>query len=273
MTQNPDQKRLDQIDPKPWEIIMQNLLVATMIASLAFLAEKVLIQLISINYHRMQYETRIKESKRCIHLLSLLYETSRALFPEFCSGFSEEDFLIRDSIDVATSKHGNNGVRSRSETPMRLLRSVGQNVGRVGDQITSAFGSIAHEVTGKQVFNPTAAHNVVVVALEKIKSSEALAKRMWMSCVVEGRDALYREDIAEVLGKQRDTEAEECFAALDRDGNGDISLDEMISTVCEYGVERKAIANSLHDVDQAIDILDTLFCTVVFLFCVFIFGK
>ena len=73
-----------------------------------------------------------------------------------------------------------------------------------------------------------------------------------MSFVVEGRDALYRDDLIEVLGSNRRTEAEECFACLDRDNNGDISLDEMILTVTEFGRERKSIASSMHDVDQAI---------------------
>ncbi|KAL9100483.1 MAG: hypothetical protein Q9187_009358, partial [Circinaria calcarea] len=151
---------------------------------------------------------------------------------------------------------------------MRLL----QNAGRVGDNITAAFGNIAHEVTGKQVFNPTAAHSIVVEALEKNKSSEALARRIWLSFVVEGKDTLYQDDIVEVLGSDQRAEAEECFASLDRDGNGDISLDEMILTVCEIGRERKSIASSLHDVDQAIVVLDNLLCTIVFVICIFVFG-
>ncbi len=123
------------------------------------------------------------------------------------------------------------------------------------------------------MFNPDSAHSVVVEALEKKSSSEALAKRIWMSFVVEGRDSLYQEDIAEVLGPDRQAEAEECFAGLDRDGNGDISLDEMILTVTEFGRERKSIASSMHDVDQAINVLDRLLCTVVFVICIFVLGE
>ena len=51
--------------------------------------------------------------------------------------------------------------------------------------------------------------SVVVEALERNKSSEALAKRLWMSFVVEGKDALYQEDVEEVLGHDRVAEAEE----------------------------------------------------------------
>lgn len=201
--------------------------------------------------------------------MSLLYDASRALFPAYCPEFAEEDYIINDSINIIDPSSGGNKRKSGSATPLRLL----QNVGRMGDKITSAFGNIAQEVTGKQVFNPTSAHSVVVEALEKNKSSEALAKRLWMSFVVEGKNALYQEDVVEVLGSGRQEEAEECFACLDRDGNGDVSLNEMVLTVCEFGRERHSIANSLHDVDQAINVLDGLLCVVVFVLSVFVFGE
>lgn len=276
MTRNPDQRSLKAKKPdtqtvQPWQAILEKILAAFMIAALIFLAEKLLIQIISISYHRTQFNEKIKDSKHNVYLLSLLYDASRTLFPAYCSEFAEEDYLIHDAlnIDLGERRTGISYHRSGSATPLRIL----QNVGRFGDKVTSAFGNVASEITGKQVFNPTSAHSVVVEALEKNNPSEALAKRLWMSFVVEGKDALYREDIEEVLGADCRQEAEECFASLDRDGNGDVSLDEMILTVCEFGRERHSIANSLHDVDQAIDVLDSLLCTIVFVMVVFVFGK
>ena len=256
---------------KEWESVVQRILAAFLVASLILLAEKLLIQLISISYHRTQFNAKIKQSKHKIYLLSLLYDASRSMFPAYCPEFAEEDYIINDSIDLALieGKHAKGHYRSGSATPMRLI----QNIGRVGDKLTSAFGNIAHEVTGKEVFNPDSAHSIVVEALEKNKSSEALAKRLWMSFVLEGKEALYHEDIVDSLGADRHAEAEEAFAILDRDGNGDISLDEMILTVCEFGKERHSIANSLHDVDQAINVLDGLLATMVFIITIFIFGR
>jgi hypothetical protein len=274
MTRNPDQRAAAKKDPKNpgvpnWESVVQSTLAAILVATLIFLLEKLIIQLISIGYHRKQFNAKIKDSKHNIYLLSLLYDASRALFPAYCPEFAEEDYLINSSIDIHVIKPGTGNRKSGSATPLRLL----QDVGRFGDKITSAFGNIASEIAGKQVFNPGSAHSIVVEALEKNKSSEALAKRLWMSFVVEGKDALYKEDIMEVLGNDCQAEAEECFASLDRDGNGDISLDEMILTVCEFGRERHSIANSLHDVDQAINVLDGMLCAVVFVMSVFVFGK
>ncbi|KAL8673734.1 MAG: hypothetical protein Q9168_001841 [Polycauliona sp. 1 TL-2023] len=262
-----DPKSKNGTEIQHWQAVVNKILSALLVASLLLLIEKLLIQLISIGYHRKQFNAKIRQSKHNIYLLSLLYDASRALFPAYCNEFAEEDYIINDSLVLGDSKKGSGHNRSGSATPMRLL----QNVGRFGDRVTSVFGNIAHEVTGKQVFNPGSAHSVVVEALEKNKSSEALAKRLWMSFVVEGKEALYEDDIFEVLGDDHHEDAEECFACLDRDGNGDISLDEMILTVCEFGRERHSIANSLHDVDQAINVLDGLLCTIVFVICIFVF--
>ena len=253
---------------KRWVTIMKNILGPAVIVSVLYLGEKMIVQLISMNYHKRSFEGRIKEGKRSVHLIGLLYEASRTLFPMYCPEFIEEDYVINDSIELMIAK-GVGHKRTGSATPMRIIG----NIGRVGDKVTSVFGNIASEITGKQVFNPNSAHSVVVEALEKTRSSEALAKRLWMSFVVEGREALYPDDIMEVLGPTRKEEAEEAFSALDNDGNGDISLDEMIMKVVEIGRERKAISASMRDVGQAIGVLDQILVSVLFVIVIFIFGK
>ena len=250
--------------------VVEPILAACVASTLVLLVEKLFIQIISINYHRKQFNARIKDSKRKIHLLGLLYDASRRLFPMYCHEFAEEDYSIADQLNLRKALGGSKGRshnRSGSATPMRLL----QDVGRIGDKVTSLFGNVAQEITGKQVFNPNSAHSIVVEALEKRRTSEALARRIWMSFVIEGQESLSESDIAEVLGQDHPEDAEEAFDALDRDGNGDVSLEEMILTVTEMGRDRKSIANSMHDVDQAITVLDRLLLTVVFVAVILIF--
>jgi hypothetical protein len=93
-----------------------------------------------------------------------------------------------------------------------------------------------------------------------------------MSFVVEGKEALFQEDFEEVLGPARKDDAQAAFDALDNDGNGDISLDEMIMKVVEIGRDRKAIAASMRDVGQAIGVLDQVLIAVLFVIVIFIFG-
>jgi hypothetical protein len=258
-------------DQPQWMQKVGSVLLALLVCTCVILAERLLIQLISISYHRKQFNGKIKESKRNIYLLGQMYDASRALFPAYCNEFAEEDYIIQDSLSFAlgskknTIGHG----RSGSRTPMRLM----QNVGRIGDKVAGAFGTVAQEITGKKVFDPNSAHSIVLEALDHNKSAEALARRIWLSFVVEGKNDLDQEDMIEVMGPGRQKEAEECFGALDRDGNGDVSLEEMILTVTEFGRERKSINSSMHDVDQAINALDALLFTVVFVVCVFVIGE
>jgi hypothetical protein len=255
---------------------MQSVLLALLVCTLIILAERVLIQLISISYHRKQFDDKIKESKANIRMLGVMYDTSRALFPAYCNEFAEEDYLIQDTLldlGFGSKKGSAKKGRSGNKTPMRLLQEVGRDAGRVGDKITSVFGTLAQEITGKKVFDPNSAHSIVLTALERNKSAEALARRIWMSLVVEGKDDLYLEDLVEVMGAGRQEEAEECFTAIDRDGNGDISLEEMILTVTDFARQRKSINSSMHDVDQAINALDGLIMTIAVIVCIFVFGK
>ncbi|KAI3327539.1 serine/threonine protein kinase [Xylariaceae sp. AK1471] len=251
-----------------WVNTIAKILGAAFVSSAIFLGEKAFVQLISISYHQRSFANRIHDSKRDVHLLGLMYDASRKLFPMYCDEFLEEDEIINDSIEMLlTGKKGKKNKKAGAVMPVKLIG----NVGRFGNKVTSAFGNIASEITGKQVFNPNSAHSIVIEALEKSKTSEALAKRIWMSFVVEGKDALYAEDIAEVLGSVHRDEAEECFGAIDADSNGDISLDEMIRKVVEISKERKAIANSMQDIGQALGVFDKILLFIVLLIVIFVF--
>ncbi|KAK4662512.1 hypothetical protein QC763_604080 [Podospora pseudopauciseta] len=249
-----------------WTDIVQRILLSLFLASAVLLAEKAIVQLISISYHQRSFANRIKDSKREIYILGLMYEASRTLFPMYCQEFADEDYIINDSIDVILTGGRPNG-KGVAAAPMKLVGEVG----RFGDKITSVFGNIASEITGKQVFNPNSAHSIVVEALEKVRSSEAMARRIWMSFVVEGKDSLSMDDIVEVMGPAHREEAEECFHAIDADENGDISLDEMVRKVVEIGKERKAIANSMKDISQALTVFDKVLLFVVLIIVIIIF--
>lgn len=257
-----------QYDSISWVDSLKKVLGALFVSSAVFLGEKTIVQLISVTYHQRSFANRIKDCKREVFLLGLLYDASRTLFPMYCQEFAEEDYIINDSIEMMLGG-GKKGRKGGSATPMRLIG----NVGRIGDKVTSVFGNLASEITGKQVFNPNSAHSIVVEALEKVRTSEALAKRIWMSFVVEGNESLFVDDIIEVLGPAHRDDAEECFEAIDADANGDISLDEMIRKVVEISKERKAINHSMKDISQALAVFDRILLFVVLLIVIFIFRK
>lgn len=273
MTMNPNKQKNDDEGVKSWEKTVKNILFALLVCTLIYLAEKAIVQLISISYHRKQFDTKIKESKHNISLVGLLFNASREMFPTNCEEFREEDYVIFDSLLAPAPKS------KRQTTSLFALRTaqnvgrfVGHHAGRVGDKFQTALGNVASELTGKQIFNSKTTHSIIIQTLENDASATALARRLWMSFVVSGAESLVFNDFKEVLGKERETEAEQCFAMLDKDGNGDISLQEMILAITELGHQRKALNHSMHDVDQAITVLDNLLMGVSFVVGVLVFS-
>ena len=113
---------------------------------------------------------------------------------------------------------------------------------------------------------------IVDHALEDQRSSAAMAKRIWMSLVPEGRDVLTVQDIIEVLGIHRRAEAEEAFANLDKNENGDINLSEMVLIVLETGRTRRVVYQGMTDINRAINVLDWMSRCLIMM-AVIIFGR
>ncbi|PVH73195.1 hypothetical protein DL98DRAFT_608373 [Cadophora sp. DSE1049] len=117
-----------------------------------------------VNYHRRTFAGRITQSKRDVHLMGLLYEASRTLFPMYCKEFIDEDYVMNDSVEPILANTTRSYRRSGSAKHLKLI----SDVGRLGGKITSAFGNIASEITGMQVFNPNSAHSIDFAMVHKM---------------------------------------------------------------------------------------------------------
>ena len=225
---------------KPWQRVTNKVLISCLVSSLLWLVEKLLIQIVSVDYHRRQFAQRIKTNKENVKFLSQLYEVSRSIFPEY-GEFAEEDYLIHGALSTQGYKK-----TSGTTTPMRHILG---GVNMVQGKVVSAFGGMAQEVTGQRnAFNPASAYAVTIDALLSEKSAEALARRIWMSFVPEDHSALTLADLKEVMGSELEVQAQECFYSLDRDNNGDVSLEEMIQHTTQLRTERQHVAKSMQDV-------------------------
>src|SRR5580704_11235628 len=101
-----------------------------------------------------------------------------------------------------------------------------------GHSIAYFFGNFKSQQHSHRLHRG-APYAVVERALSHPESSATLAKRIWMSLVVQGKEAFSAEDIAEVLGPYRRDEALDMFKIIDENENGDIRLDEMVWTIVE----------------------------------------
>jgi hypothetical protein len=197
------------------------------------------------------------------HIFDFMYDASTRKHP----AYTRPDFMELD-IDIHQNTESITGARTR-----RFLNSLG----RLGDGLTEAFGNMASEITGKQVFKPTAKHHIVNQALERRVGSLALAERLWRSFIAPGAKALYDQDLVEELGSQREAEARYIFAALvsafRQDHNGDVSLGEMKMLAEEVYLSRMNMYKGYQDVKEALRILDSVMSIVVLIIVCLVYGK
>lgn len=234
--------------PSGWTHTFKQVLGAVLVSTIIFCVEKFFVQIVSVSYHARSFNGRIVEAKRAVRLLSGLFEASRQLFPVYGEDFWEEDEMIRPGFEsyVRKGKFGifNHNRSSREQNPEEIKkRRMLRGFGTVREKVHSVFGNIASELTGKSTLLPErSAQRFVLDALEKTKSSRALARRLWLSFVMEGSDVLRLSDLQDVLGPNEHEMAEESFGLVDPDGNKDVTLDEMVLKIVELCNERKAIA-------------------------------
>ncbi|VVT46570.1 uncharacterized protein SAPINGB_P001279 [Magnusiomyces paraingens] len=262
-----------------WQTVVQNILVATLISSLVYCAERTIIHLISVSFHKKRFANRIKDNKHSIFVLSELLCAACVVFPPFSPEFMEEDMKLQSGKFYSSISDGHTTISKKIATNKKIQKLFG----RVNRAVDAASSPFTHHAGGAAAtsHSPVVAesdteirtwcNNIVADAVNSKKLSETLAKRIWLSLVLEDEEALTMNDLQEVLGPEKKSDYEIVFQTLDIDGNGDLTLDEMISSVREISHERKSIYRSLKDVDTAIAKLHSVLLFVVFIIIVIIF--
>jgi hypothetical protein len=229
--------------------------------SALWLAEKVLCQLISVNYHAKANAQKIREIKDTSRAVDLLYAASLRRFIDHHPDFQEEDWMIHDTSNVQ---------RHLSDKGTRRFFA---NLRSTADNVTSAFGAMASDMTGTTVFRPTATHAIVEGALERASGSEALARRIFKSLCRPGSSTISESDLVEELGVGQEDKAHWIFSQLDGDGNGDVSLEEMILLICGIAKQREDMWKSACDIKDAIKVLDHVLSFIVFVIVCLFYGS
>lgn len=238
---------------------IRRFLLATVACTGLFFVQKVLIHLLTVNYHKRQFKIRVEESKIKTRILAIMYEASVRLYPAFCARFIAEDLKIHRSktVRVAAFRH-----LQQSRFGKRLNRS----------SAVDAISEAKARIHGKEVLNIDSPRSVVMKALENEQASAALARRLWFSFSTES-DTITEDDIARILGPGQEEHALDIFLALDQDKNGDVSLDEMVALLTQFSKDRKHITRSMHDIGQAIKSLDRILELFLLFVCIIIYSK
>lgn len=219
--------------------LMSQALFGILLSSMMLVGEKILIQVIASYFHQRSYEDRIEEQKRAIQFITTLYRFSH-------------DIGRTDTLDRAYNPRA-------SENPARLLKSALKGVKNVAKSTTSVFGTVASEIAGERILQPNSPSSMVLSALSSANKSRQLARRIYYSFVpVAYRQVMVLADIVSCFEGDQEV-AQNGFSILDKDKNGDCSLQEIESTCLELHRERLALAASMRDLDSAVGKLDSIF--------------
>ena len=238
--------------------------VSTGMAGL-WLAEKLLVQLISLKYHSRSQEERIKTIKKSQKAIELLYDASLRRYPDYHPEVIALDAEIHDSNGVEKML----GVKSSNHRAQR----VAHKLRLVADKFSNAFHRIASDIAGQEVSERTGAHAIIEGAIDREEGAEALAHRIFAALAPAKSKDITEMDLVNQLGSGREDEAHWIFSQLDQDGNGDINLEEMVLFVKNLRTQRKNLWRSAMDIQDAVKVLDNVLSFIVFVIVVLFYGK
>ncbi|KAG9080476.1 hypothetical protein FRC06_006530, partial [Ceratobasidium sp. 370] len=223
--------------------LISKILFGVMLCTAILLGEKFAIQWIAFKFHERSYAERIAEQKVQTSCLTTLYKHSSEI-----PGRSD------------TLKDGQTG--QAAINPKKLLKGVLKGVKGVASTTTTALGNVASEIAGSSVLQPNSPAAVVATALSSANKTRLLARRIFYSFVQPGATALVITDIAHYFPDYET--AEIAFAMFDKDGNHDVTEDEIEMACLEIHRERLSLANSMRDIDSAVGRLDNILMSLYF---------
>ncbi|KAJ3490527.1 hypothetical protein NLJ89_g11426 [Agrocybe chaxingu] len=225
------QKSVNAVD------LIAKILFGVFLCTAVLLFEKFAIQWIAGKFHERSYAERISDQKAAVKTLVALY---------------------KHSIDVPgrTDTLGPANIKNTITNPRRIFRKLREGVRFATTTTATVFGNVASEIAGSSVLQPNSPQAVIKTALESANKSRLLARRLFYSFAKNGADFLIVEDIERYFPTKEDAVA--AFALFDKDGNGDVSMEEMEMACLEFHREQLSIENSMRDLDSAVGRLDNI---------------
>ncbi|KAF9307351.1 hypothetical protein BGZ74_005791 [Mortierella antarctica] len=272
------------VDNQYWRTIIVKVLAALIAGSGLVLVEKVLLQIISKNFHQTAYADRIKENKYALAVLDKLGTSKKVAkktrpthsrnntaenadymtpFPGYRSRQQSRSPSMENSetihlTEANTSANNSplptpteHGVKSSRHSSMLPRRAQRDSKGAKND----IFKGVSRTLQGIAMADSTPAKDI-----NSTDNAKRLAKTLFYNLQGNG-DELVVDDFYPYF--EAEEEAREAFAIFDKDGNGDISKREMKEKIFYIYKERKDLHTSLRDLSQAVGKLDIIFLTIV----------
>ncbi|WFD34177.1 hypothetical protein MCUN1_001014 [Malassezia cuniculi] len=229
---------------------------------LTFCAEKIIIRLIAMRFHKTAYADRIQQVTHILKTLDYLYDhRPKRTIPIRNRGFNaSHDSPRAAGVNLEAPQQR---VRMRSRIAAAGIRT--KNKLKSSSQYAAMLASVAMRDPAQLL-----RAEEIGVSLDLTSSSMAklLAKDIFESYRgTSKRPYLVPSDFA-VSFPTLDA-ANQAFAVFDSDGNGDVSQSEIKNTVMFAYKERRALAHAMHDVNHAVKSLDMILSIIAAVFVLF----
>ncbi|RUS12714.1 hypothetical protein BC937DRAFT_87210 [Endogone sp. FLAS-F59071] len=229
---------------------VQNLLLVLLILTACIAGEKLFLQIVAVRFHERTFRDRIVESSFAVVVISKLDQASKHRYPQSTRHGGASDLDSDDQHKL---------LRPATQILKKNLARLVEHTRNALEVTTHTIGHIASEIAGKDLrLGKDESFGMIQTASE----ARRLGRRVFKILCPPTRDHLLLEDFIPLFDDE--VEAERAFWLFDKDGNGDISLDEFVSGCAHAFRERKAIMQSLRDLDQAIGKLDSILKTTIY---------
>ncbi|PLW58181.1 hypothetical protein PCANC_00836 [Puccinia coronata f. sp. avenae] len=249
------------------------------------LGEKILLQLIQLNFHRTSLKDRLEENERALWALDRLAaakgvshspkkRNSKFLNPLTRNIMSSgtrfahiNDSTIVDvpltpktpQMDPSRENRKGEGEREKNFTSQKKEKTrISSNISTVTDHLTSAFNSALKNGTKRATDGKVSSTH----------SARKLAKKLFEGLDEDQGGVITRNEFEPYF--KTAGEAAMAFNLFDKDGNGDIDRKEMRNAVVRIYKERRALALGLRDMSSAVSKLDTVLISIACLLTIFI---
>lgn len=230
-------------DPRSWEFYCRRSLIAALVFFAILLAQKWIVQRISISFHRVHYADRVKESNLGLKVIMTLKRFALKTMPysERPTGDPMDSLLSHITQIKQESLRSHNSSTSSLEETGSSIDDIKAQAAELALFIFAAFQTL-REGTGREDGPGPGAGAGAGTDMSSITAADFLAA--------------FRVD-----------ESEAAFALLDRDGNGDLTLEELIDSIVETFLQRNRLLKALEEGVLIISQLELLMsCIALILF-------
>ncbi|KAG0205148.1 hypothetical protein BGX28_003189 [Mortierella sp. GBA30] len=268
-----------------WQSIILKVLGAMIAGSGLLLVEKVLLQIISKNFHQTAYADRIKANKYAIQVLDRLgasKKINKKMRPTHSRNNTADngDYMSPFGAGYRSRQQSRSHSFENSDT-IRLTEAGSANstpIGTPTEYGNSRMSTLVNPPARKEQRDSKGKSNDIFKGINRTlqgiamadstpmkdinstSNAKRIAKTLFYNLQGSG-DELVVEDFYPYFETEGD--AKEAFAIFDKDGNGDISKREMKEKIFYIYKERKDLHTSLRDLSQAVGKLDIIFLTIV----------